>query len=323
MSTRSDARKDIVNAIERLRRDLGWRPVEPARRPVLFINPRSGGGKAARVSLPQRAVELGIESIVLHPGQDLAELVADAVDRGADLLGMAGGDGSLAAVASAACAHDLPFACVPAGTRNHFAHDIGVLRHDVVGALAACTHALERRIDVAEVNDRVFLNNVSLGIYADAVRRPDYRGAKLRTLLETAQEVVGGQVPASGIQVTDDTGRDHDDPAVVLVSNNPYGLDHDLAPGTRPRLDTGRLGVVVLERPSARRGRPDRAWTAPSLAITAPGPVDAARDGEAIGLRPPLRFAIRHSALRVRISFRHPGASPSALLSARDRSGSP
>ena len=306
-----------MNAIERLRQDLGWRPVQPARRPVLFINPRSGGGKAARLSLPQRAVELGIESIVLKPGQDLAELVAEAVDRDADLLGMAGGDGSLAAVASAACAHDLPFVCVPAGTRNHFAHDIGVLRHDVVGALAACTRALERRIDVAEVNGRVFLNNVSLGIYADAVRRPDYRSAKLRTLLAAAQEALGGQVSTSGIYVTDDAGREHDNPAVVLVSNNPYGLDHALAPGTRAHLDSGRLGVIVLERPAGRRSRRDRAWAAPSLAVAAPAPVDAARDGEAIGLDPPLRFAIRHRALRVRISSRHPGVSPSALLQRR------
>ena len=306
-----------MNTIERLRGDLGWRPVEPARRPVLLINPRSGGGKSARASLPRRAAELGIEPILLTPEDDLSALAAGAVDGGADVLGMAGGDGSLAVIATIASAHDLPFVCVPAGTRNHFALDVGVLRDDLVGSLAAFTDGLERRIDIAEVNGRVFLNNVSLGIYADAVQRPDYRGAKLRTLLETAREVLGPEAAASGIEITDDTGRDHHDPAVVLVSNNPYALDRGLARGTRPRLDTGQLGLVVLERPAARRGRPDRAWTARSLDIAASATIDAARDGEAISLDPPLRFAVRHRALRVRISSRHPGVSPSALLAPR------
>ncbi|HEY7633457.1 MAG TPA: diacylglycerol kinase family protein [Thermoleophilaceae bacterium] len=308
-----------MNSIEHLRRQLGWEPVEPPGHPVLFINPRSGGGKSTEVSLPERAAELGIEPILLEPEHDLAELVAGAVGGGADLLGMAGGDGSLAVVAAAACAHDLPFVCVPAGTRNHFALDVGVLRHDLLGALAAFTHGLERRIDVAEVNDRVFLNNVSLGIYADAVRRPDYRGAKLLTLLETAREVLGPEASAPGVEVTDDKGHDHRDPAVVLVSNNPYALDRPLARGTRPRLDGGQLGIVVLERPGSRRVRPDRAWAAASLDVVAAATVDAARDGEAIRLAPPLRFAIRPRALRVRISSDHPGVSPSGLLSARGR----
>src|SRR3954451_10175593 len=141
-----------AKAIERLREELGWQPAAPARRPVLFINPRSGGGKAEHAGLQERAAALGIEPILLEPGRDLAALAARAVDQGADVLGMAGGGGSLAVVAAAARAHDLPFVCVPAGTRNHFALDVGVLRQDVIGALSAYTHALERRIDIAEVN---------------------------------------------------------------------------------------------------------------------------------------------------------------------------
>ena len=99
----------------------------------------------------------------------LATLVDQAVADGADALGMAGGDGSLAVVAAAAAAHGLPFICVPAGTRNHFALDLGVDRHDVAGALDAFSDGFERRIDLAEVNGRAFLNNVSLGIYGEAV----------------------------------------------------------------------------------------------------------------------------------------------------------
>ena len=152
-----------MSAGEQLRAALGWKPVARPRRPVLFVNPRSGGGTAVRLALPSRARELGMEPIVLEPDHDLEALAADAVDRGADALGMAGGDGSMATVAAVACAHDLPFACIPAGTRNHFARDVGVQRADVVGALEALKDGVERRIEVGEVKGSVFVDNVILG----------------------------------------------------------------------------------------------------------------------------------------------------------------
>lgn len=145
--------------------------LRPPRRPLLFVNPRSGDGAAGRAGLADRARDRGITVVVLGPGHSLTTHVDDAIGEGADALGMAGGDGSLAVVAAAAAAHDLPFVCVPAGTRNHFALDLGVDRHDVVGALDAFTDGVETRIDLAEVNGRAFLNNVSLGIYGDAVRQ--------------------------------------------------------------------------------------------------------------------------------------------------------
>ncbi len=128
--------------------------------------------------------------------RDPAALAREAVARGADALGVAGGDGSLAVVAAAAAAHGLPFTCIPAGTRNHFARDLGIDRQDLIGALDAFTDGIERWIDLAEVNGRVYVNNVSLGIYGDAVRRPTYRDAKVRTLLLTAEEVLG---PSAGV----------------------------------------------------------------------------------------------------------------------------
>ena len=232
-----------------------WSPADPPRRPVLFVNPRSGGGRAARAKLAELARDRGIETIVLAPGQSLATLVGAALAGGADALGMAGGDGSLSVVAAAAAAQDVPFICVPAGTRNHFALDLGVDRDDVRGALDAFTDGVERRIDVAEVNGRVFLNNVSLGIYGEAVRRTAYRDAKLRTLAETAETVLGptGQVPA--LRLVDDAGRQHTQLAVVLVSNNPYALDPPFG-GTRPALDSGRLGILVLDTPDDSPHRP-------------------------------------------------------------------
>jgi diacylglycerol kinase family enzyme len=267
-----------------------------------LINPVSGGGKATRARLAEAAAERGIEPVVLTPGENLGGLVEKAVAGGADALGMAGGDGSLGVVAAGAHAHGLPFACVPAGTRNHFARDLGVPPNDLVSALDAFTDGLERRIDLGDVNGRLFLNNVTLGIYGVAVQRASYRSAKLRTLLETAQEVAGpsGELPA--VRLVDDLGVAHTDPAVVVVSNNPYALHRPRVPGMRPALDGGRLGVLVLHKPGDPRRRPGRAWTARSLRVTAAETVAAGVDGEAIRLSPPLHFAIRPRALRVRVS---------------------
>ncbi|MGO8892297.1 MAG: hypothetical protein ACLQB1_21765 [Streptosporangiaceae bacterium] len=145
----------------------GWRPADPPRRPVLFINPRSGDGKAERAGLAGQARAKGIEAIILAPGQDLAALAREAAAAGADALGMAGG---------------------------------------------------------------------------------------------------------------------------------------------------GQLGIVVLDAPGDSPHSPGQAWTAPRLEVNAPAPVHAGVDGEAVDLSPPLRFAIRPAALRVRICPRHPGASPSARL---------
>jgi diacylglycerol kinase family enzyme len=290
----------------------GWRAVDPPRRPVLFVNPRSGGGRAARARLVERARERGINALVLGPHHDLAALIDEAVADGADALGVAGGDGSLGVAAAAARAHGLPFVCVPAGTRNHFALDVGVDRHDLVGALDAFgDHGVERSIDVAEVNGRVFLNNVSLG---DAVQQTAYRDAKVRTLLETTAEVLGPSRAAPEVRLVDDLGREHRHPAMVLVSNNPYALDRPVAPGTRPRLDGGKLGIVVLDRPRPRVDPPARVWSATHLAVDATAHVHAGVDGEAVEMDAPLAFVIRPGALRVRICSRHPGVSPSGRL---------
>jgi diacylglycerol kinase family enzyme len=151
------------------------------------------------------------------------------------------------------------------------------------------------------VNGRLFLNNVSLGIYGDAVRHAGYRDAKARTLLATTLEVLGPSAELSELQLVDDDGREHRSPAVVLVSNNPYALNPGVAPGTRPALDGGRLGIVVVDRPQPGR-TPTRAWSATSFEVSAPTGLHAGIDGEAVELTPPLRFVIRPGALRVWIA---------------------
>ena len=166
-------------------------PVGRAGHGVLIVNPKSGGGKATRFGLADEARRRGIETVVLEPGSDLLRLVAGAVDRGADVIGIAGGDGSQALVASVAMRHDVALVCIPAGTRNHFALDLGLDRDDVVGALDAFGDAVERRIDLAEVSGHVFVNNVSLGIYAKIVQSPEYRDAKRSTTANFLPQLLG------------------------------------------------------------------------------------------------------------------------------------
>lgn len=289
------------------------------RRPVLFLNPRSGGGKAERFKLADEARKRGIEPIELRPGDDLAKLVKTAVDEGADALAMAGGDGSQAVVATAAAELDLPYACIPSGTRNHFALDLGVNRDDVVGALDAFVDGGERVVDLAEVNGRVFVNNVSLGLYATAVQRDGYRDAKLRTILGTLPDVLGPGGQAPDLQWTGPhDAKTYPSGTVLLISNNPYRLGPVPASGTRPRIDDGELGIAVMKsRPDSRwrrvlPRRPWRQWSAPEFEVRSGKPVPAGIDGEATVLTAPLRFRSRPAVLRVRIAPGHPGASPSA-----------
>jgi diacylglycerol kinase family enzyme len=283
------------------------------KRPVLFYNPKSGGGKAERFEVAREARDRGVEPIELHLGDDLANLVRDAIENGADAVGVAGGDGTQAIVAAIAAERGLPYVCVPAGTRNHFALDLGVDRDDVVGALDAFTRGGERLVDLAEVNGRVFVNNVSLGVYAEAVQREGYRDAKLRTIAETMPTVLGAGGDSLDLRFTGADGHEHETSAVVLVSNDPYRLGRAIASGTRPSLDAGVLGITVLGAGAARGdGKHVQQWSAPSFEVRSDGPVAAGIDGEALRLDPPLRFRTRPQALRVLIAPQHPGASPSA-----------
>jgi diacylglycerol kinase family enzyme len=298
-------------------------PAAPALRPVLLINPRSGGGKAEHLGLVDACIERGIEPVVLSPGDDLRGLALDAIQRGADVIGMAGGDGSQAIVASVAAAHDVGMVVVPAGTRNHLALDLGLDRNDLIGALEAFGKAVERRIDLGEVNGRVFVNNVSLGLYASIVRSPEYRDAKIDTTLSTLPSVLGPGSAPFDLSFVGPDGTGHDGANVVQVSNNPYGRT-PLMP-SRPRLDTHRLGVITLEidddRSAVRflsalaEGHPERypgfaAWTPATFEVRSSKTVDVGLDGESLAIEPPLSFSICQEPLRVRLPLHAIGESP-------------
>lgn len=301
--------------------------VGPARHGVLLMNPRSGGGKVAKFELEDAARRLGITPVVLAPGDDLRALAEEAA-KTADVIGMAGGDGSQALVADVARHHDLPFVCVPAGTRNHFALDLGLDRDDVLAALDAYGDALERRVDLALLGDRVFVNNASLGVYATIVQSPKYRDAKLATTAEQLPELLGPGADRFDLQFAHPDGANHPPADVLLISNGVYRLDRLSGFGTRERLDSGALGIVTVTVDRARdlptlisaelsgrlaRFHGYRTWQADEFVVRSGQEfVEVGVDGEALRLPPPLRFRSLPGALRVRVPEGAPGA-PAAM----------
>jgi diacylglycerol kinase family enzyme len=301
-------------------------PVPAAQRGVLFMNLKSGGSKAERFHLVDECDRRGIEPIVLQPGEDWIQRVRDVASNGVDVLGMAGGDGSQAMVGTIAAELGLPMVVVPAGTRNHLALDLGLDRDDVVGALDAYGEAVERRLDLADVNGHVFVNNVSLGLYAAIVRSPEYRDAKVDTTLETLPQLLGPDTEPLDLGFTGPDGTVHEGAHVIQISNNPYGQTAR-GMGSRPRLDTGRLGIVslVLGREGGAAafmmalatGHPDRfkgflTWSSPIFDVTSAEPIELGLDGETMVMNPPLHFSMRPQPVRVRLPRHAIGYSPAA-----------
>jgi diacylglycerol kinase family enzyme len=256
---------------------------------LLIVNPRSGADAPSAEELSAAARERGIEPRVLGEGDDLVDVARSA---NAEVIGMAGGDGSLAAVAAVAIERNAPFVCIPFGTRNHFARDLGIDRDDPIGALAAFDGS-ERRIDVGRVGERLFLNNVSLGLYARLVHRREHHRrrrnalARLRALALTLQNRRRQLFTIDGDAVR---------ARLVLVANNDYSLEL-LSLGERERIDEGLLHLYV---PHGLRRITWDERTATALEIGSPLPrIRAAIDGEPVELDTPLRFTIEPQALRV------------------------
>lgn len=255
----------------------------------------------------------------------MAETLERAVRDGADLLGAAGGDGTQAMVAEVAAEHDLPILCIPAGTRNHFALDLGLDRDDPSLALRALgDEGEEVLIDLGRVGDRPFVNNVSLGVYAGIVSRPQYRDAKIHTALEVLPDVTKPGA-RSGLTVEASGREPVVDPQVIQVSNNPYARAEEPAPaGTRQRLDTGTLGIEIVaykgpaelhqtiaqaSRGTLARAKAYHSWTGDRVTVTSiDGVVPAGIDGEYGELPSPLEIRIRPRVLRIRVPSDRPGA---------------
>lgn len=286
-------------------------------KPVLIANPKSGGGKVEKFDLTDLAQQFGVEVVLLNPGDDLEQLARDAIARGADCLGMAGGDGSQALVAAVATEHDLPFVCISAGTRNHFALDLGLNRDDPREGMIAFREGVERRIDYATVGDRLFVNNVSMGVYATIVQQDSYRDAKLETSKELLPTLLGSEQQPFDLQFTASDGTKVDGAFLILVSNNPYVLGPKLDVSQRRSLTTGELGVFAVNASSGAEAAALVARSTVGLGGRDPhvhqfttahfevqsrsGHAYAGVDGEALELDTPLVFDSHPGGLRIRV----------------------
>jgi len=301
--------------------EADWRMPEypaqpPPRHPYLIMNPKSGGGKVGKFDLKQKAENLGAEVFLLE-GQsvDVAKVARAAVDAGADLLGVAGGDGTQALVAGVAAEHGIPFLVISAGTRNHFALDLGLDREDPSTCLSALSDGVELRVDLGVINGQTFVNNASFGAYAEVVETPAYRGDKLNTTLNTLPELLQGHRGARLSARAD--GTEIEAPQALLVSNNPYGTGDIAGLGRRARLDRGTLGVVGVTVASAAqaagllRGRHATGLsvlTTRQIEIRADAPhIPVGVDGESIAMPAPVTCTVSPQALRVWVPRDRPG----------------
>ena len=270
--------------------------------PVLIVNPHSGSGKAAKIGLVDKAEGLGIETVVRKKGEKIGDLANTAVDNGCDHLIIAGGDGSLARVAKVAIERNVPFSCVPSGTRNHFAMDLGLDRDDPARALATAFGGVEFKVDVGRIGKKLFLNNVSFGIYADAIAETGYREHKTESLVEAAKADIKDSDVHLSIQ--DPDGTTHDDIGVLLASNNPYRFIGAPDFAGRARLDTGSLGVILADRESIGQTRLRHSdivqWSAPQVTVDSTNKkVHVGIDGSLHKVKAPVDIHIDHSVLRV------------------------
>jgi diacylglycerol kinase family enzyme len=298
------------------------REVQPPKRAFVIMNPRSGGGKVTKFGLKEKAEALGAQVALLDgPGiVDVAALARQAVADGADLLGVAGGDGTQALVAGIAAEHDLPFLVISAGTRNHFAMDLGLDRDDPATCLDALTDGVEQRIDLGIIGDRTFVNNASFGAYAEVVESPAYRDDKRGTTLQILPDLLSGHrgakltARAAGTTVTG--------PQALLVSNDPYEISDVAGLGRRARLDAGTLGVIAvtvnnaLQAVMLLRGAKGQGLTmlrAGEVVVDADVPqIPVGIDGETVMMPTPVRCTIRPKVLRVRVPRHRPGVLTAA-----------
>ncbi|POG47993.1 diacylglycerol kinase [Streptomyces sp. ZL-24] len=308
-------------ALRRSRPERPMRAVAAVRpeRPLLIMNPVSGGGKVERFHLVGRAEELGARVILLDPDApaDVAALARRGVAEGADLLGVAGGDGTQALVAAVAAEHGVPFLVIPAGTRNHFAMDLGLDRADPSRALEALADGEELRVDLGDVAGRAFVNTVSFGVYADVVQHPEYRDNKTGTALNLLPELLAGDEGRRLDARVD--GDALDGPQALLVSNNPYASPDVLSgAGRRPRLDGGELGVLAVKVEGAAHAADLAVWGTQSQGLSAltgrrvevtadADEIPVAVDGEALRMETPVVCALRPGALRVLVPRDRPG----------------
>ena len=287
-------------------------------RVALVGNSAAGGGGARDVAgeVEHALREAGCD-VEVCTGDDL-EAEARRAAEGADAVAAVGGDGTVNAVASALAGTSIPLLVVPAGTLNHFARDLGVPLDPAEAALLV-RDGTPRRVDVAEVNGRVFVNNSSIGAYPLAVVLREHlqeqgAGGKWTAMGRAALRTFR-RFPTLRVRIAGDDGAVDLETPFVFVGNNPYGGEN-VGPGQRERLDGGRLGVLTAEAPTrsaavrtalaAALGRLDAAsgvWRGEPAEVTIEAGAASllvSLDGEVVRLETPLAYRARPGAKTTR-----------------------
>jgi diacylglycerol kinase family enzyme len=281
------------------------------RKPFLIINPKSGNGRAIKAHIPKLAKSQGIEVKILKNGDNVQKIAHESVRSGADVLGISGGDGSIGAVAKVAIENNVPLVVLPGGTRCHFARDIGLDPKRIADALAGF-HGVERTVDVGEINGRIFLNNVSFGLYADIVARPEYRGHKRRITREVLQSIASGKKQPYTLQFSHGAVK-YNSAVIILVGVNAYDTSNLLEFGQREKLDAGLLQISALTKLDeksadrimssalARKENPDiDQWEATSFKVAASSTtIKTGVDGEFETYESPVRIRVLPKKLRL------------------------
>ena len=299
----------------------------------LILNPAAGNTAVLLASLTRVARKRGMGVRVLETGEDARNAALQAAEEGAESLAVAGGDGSVAAVAGVAVERGLPLVVVPTGTLNHFARDLGLdVAHPLSALDALASDYHERRVDIGRINGRPFINNVSLGVYAEMLGDPGYRQDKLGVAQAKLQAAFSDPLLRRSLRISPPDGARLESVVAVVVSNNPYEFARWDRFGQRHRLDTGTLQVSVLDASSldelerllagTLRGaiefRPAlRSWLSERLETGVLGElVRAGIDGEPITLEAPLRFSVDPGALRVLLPEGSPASQQVSPLEA-------
>ncbi len=215
-------------------------------KPYLIINPKSGNGRATKAKVAKHAQDQGITVYVLKKTDDVEKLARDAAKAGADVLGVSGGDGSIGAVVKVALEYKLPVVVLAGGTRCHFARDMGLDPKQILDGLNGFK-GVERRIDVGDINGRIFLNNASFGLYADIVDNPNYRENKVAITRQVLKDTLARK--KQGYPLIFKNRNKHYKRAIqVLVGVNRYKTVNLMEMGEREQLDQGVLQVTAITK---------------------------------------------------------------------------
>ncbi|MGD0565612.1 MAG: diacylglycerol kinase family protein [Roseiarcus sp.] len=293
-------------------------PLEESAGPTCILNGASAHVEAARALLERISGEFGAPARILitRRGDEPASLAARAVDERSQLVVAGGGDGTVNAVASALAGTDTALGVLPMGTFNHFARDVGIPL-DLEAAVRNLFTGQIRKVDVGEVNGRVFVNNSGIGLYPRIVRQREaqqrHGHVKWVAFLLAVGSVLRRYSPVRVKLSVDEAETLARRTPFLFVGNNKYGLV-GLEIGTRANLDSGRLWVCMASRAGRRNlirmalktpmGREsDREldafeaqeiWVHPETKR-----VNVSTDGEISMMGAPLHYRIRPRALGV------------------------